>query len=177
MLGVAYTPPGQVVVTEYWYLRKALLRYMMQLDPFGEKPYCAARRRCQSRAGEGPRAKAHLVRVARDGRDARDAEVERDGGEARALEEGDEEGAEAAVDVQAHARVLDGEVRQRGDVVDCAVGEVRRRADEEDRVGVDGAADFGDLHLARLAVDRDWARKRVSLCFSRECSATHYGGS
>lgn len=32
------TPPGQVVVTEYWYLRKALVLYMMTDDPLGAKP-------------------------------------------------------------------------------------------------------------------------------------------
>jgi hypothetical protein len=65
------------------------------------------------------------VRVAGDGGDALESEVEGLGLEAGLLEEGDEEGAETAVDVERDG-LAEGEAGERGDVVDDAVGEVGR---------------------------------------------------
>lgn len=66
---------------------------------------------------------AVFVSVAGDGGDALEAEVERGGFEAGLFEEGDEEGAQAAVDVEWEA-FLEGKLGERGDVVDDAVREV-----------------------------------------------------
>lgn len=79
---------------------------------------------------------AVFVCVAADGGDAAEAEVKRDGVEARFGEEGDEEGAETAVYVERDA-AFDGEAGEGGDVVDDAVREVGGGADEEDCVAVD----------------------------------------
>lgn len=92
--------------------------------------------------------KAVLVCVAGDGGNAAEAEVEEWCGEASGAEEGDEEGTEAAVDVEGDA-AREGELGERGDVVDDAVGEVGGGADEEDRVAVDKARDGGDGDLVR----------------------------
>lgn len=89
---------------------------------------------------------AVLVCVAGDGSDAAEAEVEERCGEAGSAEEWDEEGAEAAVDVEGDA-AGDGELGERGDVVDDAVGEVGGGADEEDRVAIYEARDGGDGDL------------------------------
>ena len=86
---------------------------------------------------------AVLVRVAGDAGHAFEGEVEGRGFEAGAGEEGDEEGAEAAVDVQGEVP-LEGEPREGGDVVGDAVREVGGRADEQDRVAVDEARDGGE---------------------------------
>ena len=69
------------------------------------------------------------MRIAADARHALEGEIERGGFEAGAREEWHQEGTEAAVDVQREA-FAQGETGERGDVVDDAVGEVRRRADE-----------------------------------------------
>lgn len=37
--GVAYTPPGQVVITSYWYFLSAFERYIMTLAPLGAIAY------------------------------------------------------------------------------------------------------------------------------------------
>ena len=66
---------------------------------------------------------SYLVCVTADRSDARHPEVERRGGEARRLEEGHDEAAEAAVDVQADA-VPRRKLAQRDDVVLAAVREV-----------------------------------------------------
>lgn len=71
---------------------------------------------------------AVLVRVAADGGDALEAEIEGDGLKAGLFEEGKEEGAQAAVDVKREA-LLKCQLRQRRDVVDDAVREVGGRAD------------------------------------------------
>jgi hypothetical protein len=66
---------------------------------------------------------AVLVGVARDGGDALEAEVEGGRLEAGFVEEGDEEGAQAAVDVEREA-LFEGEFGEGRDVVDDAVREV-----------------------------------------------------
>lgn len=101
---------------------------------------------------------AVLVGVAADASDALEAEVEELSVEAGALEERHEEGAQAAVDVQRDL-ALDGELGERGDVVDDAVWEVGRGADEEDGVAVDEAGDAGDVDL----VGGSWAGYQVDL--------------
>lgn len=68
------------------------------------------------------------MRVAADGGDALEAEIEGDGLKAGLFEEGKEEGAQAAVDVKREA-LLKCQLRQRRDVVDDAVREVGGRAD------------------------------------------------
>lgn len=64
-----------------------------------------------------------FVRVARDGGDTIDAEVEGHGGETSLLEERYNEGAETAVDVHSDPMVL-GEQSEGRDVVGDAVGEL-----------------------------------------------------
>ena len=66
---------------------------------------------------------AVLVRVAADGGDALEAEVEGGGFEAGFFKEGDEEGAEAAVDVQGEL-LFEGDLGEGRDVVDDTVREV-----------------------------------------------------
>lgn len=73
--------------------------------------------------------------VAGDGGDALDAEVERFGGVACALEEGHQEGTETTVDVERNVSA-ECEARETRDVVDDAVREVGGAADEEDSVAV-----------------------------------------
>lgn len=73
--------------------------------------------------------------VAGDGGDAFDAEIEGFGGKAGFFEEGNEEGAEAGVDVEGDA-ALEGDFGQAGDVINDAVGEVGSGAD--DLEGVSG---------------------------------------
>lgn len=85
---------------------------------------------------------AVFVRVAGDGGDALDAEVEGFGFVAGAGEEGDEKGAEAAVHMEADV-AFGGEAAQGGYVVDDAVGEVGCRAYEEDGVCVYEAGHMG----------------------------------
>lgn len=89
---------------------------------------------------------AVLVRVARDGRHAPQAEVKGDGVEACLLEEGDQEGAEAAVHVQGYV-FPGGDFGQGRNVVDDAVWEVGRAAYDEDCVGVDEARDAPGIDL------------------------------
>jgi hypothetical protein len=88
------------------------------------------------------------VRVYRYGGHAWTAEVKATslcpwGGEACAGEVGHEEGAEAAVDVEGDG-VGDCETGEGGDLVDDAMRVVGRGADEEDRVRIYEAAEFGD---------------------------------
>lgn len=73
--------------------------------------------------------------VAGDGCDTLEAEVEERGGEAGGGEEGDNEGAEATVNMEGDA-TADGELGECGDVVNDAVGEVGGGAHEENRVAV-----------------------------------------
>jgi hypothetical protein len=89
-----------------------------------------------------------FVRVYRYGGHAWTAEVKATGfcpwgSEACAGEVGHEEGAEAAVDVEGDG-VGDCETGEGGDLVDDAMGVVGRGADEEDRVRIYEAAEFGD---------------------------------
>ncbi|KAI3476294.1 hypothetical protein L1887_62131 [Cichorium endivia] len=98
--------------------------------------------------------KAVLVRVARDRGDAIQTEVERLRVKAGLVEEGHEEGAEAAIYVQQNVVTL-GEFGEVGDVVDDTVGEVGCGTDEADGVAVDGARDTADVDLARDGVDGD----------------------
>lgn len=94
------------------------------------------------------RSEAVLVGVAAYAGDALEGEVEGDGGEASAGEEGDEEGAETAVDVKGELALLaEGETGEGGNVVDDAVGEIRGGADEEDGVAVDEGGDAADVDL------------------------------
>jgi hypothetical protein len=86
------------------------------------------------------------VGVAGDGCDTLEAEVEERGGEAGGGEEGNDEGAEAAVNVKGDA-TADSKLGERGDVIDDAVGKVRGRADEEDRVAVYETRHGGDGDL------------------------------
>lgn len=113
---------------------------------------------------------AVFVRVAGDGGDALEAEVEGLGLEAGLFEEGDEEGAEAAVDVEGDG-FTHGEAGERRDVVDDAVREVGGRADEEDGVRGDEAGDGADVDLvggrgAGYEVDLNLV---VFACFAEGC--------
>lgn len=85
-----------------------------------------------------------FVGVAADACDAFEGEVEWDGGESGAGEEGHEEGAETAIYVKGEG-FAEGEAREGGDVVDYAVGEGGGGADEEDGVAVDESGDAGDV--------------------------------
>ncbi len=107
------------------------------------------------------------MRVARDARHAAEREVEGRGGEARAREEGDEEGAKAAVDVQ-RERALECEPREGGDVVDDAVWEIGGGADEKDRVGVYESGDGSGGYLVRgcRAGDEVDLDLEVGACFA-----------
>lgn len=114
------------------------------------------RRQAGSRGVLTLRAEGVLMRVARDGRNARHGEVKlgQTVAVARALRERDDERAEAAVDMQARlvlarkrAQVLDG--------VDDAVREVGGRAHDHDCVRVDKALHRLDVGLARARVDGD----------------------
>lgn len=94
------------------------------------------------------RSEAIFVRVDGDGGHARTAEVEATsirpgGGKAGTRQVGQEEGAEAAVNMQGN-RVRNGEAGKSGDLVDNAVRVVGSGADEEDRIRIDEAADLGD---------------------------------
>lgn len=89
---------------------------------------------------------AVLVGVAGDGGDALEAEVEELRLEAGLFEEGHEERAQAAVDVQRQA-ALQGQLGERRDVVHDAVREVGRGTYEHDGVGVDEAGDAVDVYL------------------------------
>ena len=91
---------------------------------------------------------AVFVRVAADAADAFEGEVERRRGEAGAGEEGDQEGAEAAVDVQGEGSA-ERKPRECRDVVDDAVRERRRGPDEQDRVAVDEPGHAGDVGAVR----------------------------
>ena len=76
------------------------------------------------------------MRIARDGSDAPEAEIERCCGKARAGEEGYQEGAETTVHVEGEAPA----VRKEGEgryVIDDAVREIGGGADKEDSVAVD----------------------------------------
>lgn len=90
-----------------------------------------------------------LVGVNTDTRDARLTEVETAlflvrGWITRLLEEGNHEGAQAAVNVQGNL-VLGSKTGKSGDVVDNAMREVRRRAHQEDSVWVDKTANSTDV--------------------------------
>ena len=91
------------------------------------------------------------MRIAADACHALEGEIERGAFEAGAREEGDQEGAEAAVDVQREA-FAQGEIGERGDVVDDAMREVWCRADEQDRVAVYEPRDGG--HVRAIAGGR-----------------------
>ena len=91
--------------------------------------------------------------VGRDRRDAGDREVEGRDVVAELAAEGQEEPAEAAVDVQSDP-VLQGDRAEFGDRVDRAVAVVRRRSDEGDGVGVDVRAYPVEVDLQRYRVHR-----------------------
>mmetsp|Transcript_23326 Transcript_23326/g.57898 ORF Transcript_23326/g.57898 Transcript_23326/m.57898 type:complete len:359 (-) Transcript_23326:372-1448(-) len=110
---------------------------------------------------------AILVRVARDAGHAAHAEVAfARQVEARLLHEGQQEAAEAAVDVQPAAS-RSGDAREAFDRIDCAVGELRRRADDGDGVRVDEPAHVVEVDLhggvdARVAqLDAEVLRRLV----------------
>lgn len=130
--GVAYTPPGQVVMTSYWYFLSAFERYMMTLAPLGAIAYLWTSQ--EMLRGEQTRSVAG--KRERQGGDAPrhawNTEVERDGLVPRPLEEGNEERAEAAVDVQAEA-VLDCEVRQGLDVCPVSCRQYPLESEQEER--------------------------------------------
>lgn len=103
---------------------------------------------------------AVFVGVAADAGDAGEGEVERGAVEAGAGEEGDEKGAEAAVDVEGEF-AFEGEPGEGGDVVDDAVREVGGGADEEDGVAVDQPGYRGGCY----AVGRGGAGDEVDFDF------------
>ena len=71
--------------------------------------------------------KAHLVSVAADGGDALDPEIKRCDWETCLLEEGHDEAAQAAVDMEANL-VLRGELAQTDDVILASIWEIDGRS-------------------------------------------------
>ena len=89
----------------------------------------------RQRGARQRRKAAHLVCVAADRSDALDPEVERRRREPGSLEEGHDEAAQAAVDVQTDA-VLRCELPENDDVVLASVWEIYRRSYELKERGV-----------------------------------------
>lgn len=110
---------------------------------------------------------AVFMRVAAYAGDAFEGEVEGFGFEASAGEKGDEEGAEAAVDVEGEL-AFQRKARKRRNVVDDAVGKAGGGADKEDGVAVYEAGDGGEVHAVGGggAVDEVDFDFEVGACFA-----------
>ena len=91
------------------------------------------------------RAEAELVQVGRDRGDTPGTSKSKSGmSRPICLHERREVAADAGVDVQPDALFV-GEAAELRDRVDAAVREVRRRADQHDRVGIDGGLEPGEV--------------------------------
>lgn len=111
------------------------------------------------------------MRVARDGRDARDTEVEqREVVEPCVGSIRDHERSKAAVNVDWDPIALS-QGANRLNVVDDPVREVRRRASEQDSVAVDQLAHLVDVDFVRRAIHGDMVEfdAKVVCCLVKPC--------
>lgn len=115
------------------------------------------------------RSKSILVSIAGDGCDTRLTEVEAAlvliwARETGLLHEGNDEGAQAAVDVEGNL-ILDSELGERGNIINHAVREVGSRSNKENGVGVDQSGNRRNIDLIF------WSRARDSVELDAEIMA------